>query len=228
MGETTVVLVDDHLSFAESLGAAIDSQKDLRCVGVASNLEQGLQVVKENAPDVVLMDVHLPDGDGIEGTGRVKQCSPNSRVVILTAHTDVEMMARAAAHGACGFLPKESPVAEILSAIRTAGEGGMMINHSTLKAVLARVESARPENREVVVPLTTREIQILSLMAEGLDPRAISRSLSISLHTARTHVKNVLSKLEVHSQLEAVVAAMRRGLIAAPQLLTDTRKSEIT
>lgn len=217
MAETTVVLVDDHVSFAESLGIAIDVQDDLRCVGVASTLGQAVRLVEKHVPDVVLMDVHLPDGDGIEGTGRIKELSPSSRVLILTAHADLEVMARAAARGACGFLPKESPVSEILSAIRTAGEGGMMIKHSTLKAVLERVEADRRAKSDQPSPsLSAREMQVLSLMAEGLDPRAISRRLQISLHTARTHVKNVMAKLGVHSQLEAVVTAMRSGLIERP------------
>lgn len=214
---TTVLIVDDHVSFAEALGTAIDLQDDLRCVGFAPNLGRALQLAAAQSPDVVLMDVRLPDGDGIDGTQRLKEKSPSSRVVVLTAHTDLELMARAAARGAAGFLPKESPVAEILRAIRTAGEGGMMIEHSTLSAVLERLEADHGSATAKTAPsLTTREAEVLALMGEGMDPRAISRQLGVSLHTARTHVKNVMSKLGVHSQLEAVVSAVRQGLVAPP------------
>lgn len=214
---TSVLVVDDHVSFAEALGTAIDLQDDLHCVGSASTLRDAMRLAEQHAPEVVLMDVRLPDGDGIEGTRRLKEHSPRSRVVILTAYTDLELMARAASGGAAGFLPKESPVGEILRAIRTAGEGGMLIEHSTLTSVLEHLESdRRPSDRNGSPALTAREVEVLTLMGQGLDPRAISNELVVSLHTARTHVKNIMAKLGVHSQLEAVVSAVRSGLIASP------------
>lgn len=216
VGQTTVLIVDDHTSFAQALGTAIDLQDDLLCVGTADTLANGVLKAQEKQPQVVLMDVNLPDGDGIEGTGLVKERCPTARVVVLTAHADLELMARAAARGASGFLAKESPVADILSAIRTAGDGGLLLEHSTLTAVLARIGVESRKNRPEDPGLTPREQQVLMLMGEGLDPRTISRQMGISVSTARTHVKNVLSKLGVHSQLEAVVTAVRRGLIPSP------------
>lgn len=213
---TRVLVVDDHRAFSEALAMAIDLQDDIECVGVASTVSEALELVVERAPDVVLMDVYLPDIDGIEGTGRVKALRPETRVLVLTAHTNAETMARAASAGASGFLPKESPIAEILRAIATASEGGMLVDHSTLAVVLERLrESERkpPEPGARFPEITQREREVLGLMGEGLDPQGIAKRLGMSIHTSRGHVKSILRKLEVHSQLEAVVTAVRQGLL---------------
>jgi DNA-binding NarL/FixJ family response regulator len=213
----TVLIVDDHLAFAESLSMAIGLQQDLEAVGAAATFAQALERIEETAPDVVIMDVRLPDADGIEGTRRIKELYPATRVLVLTAFADLDVMARAADAGACGFLPKESPVAEILRAIRTASDGGMLVDHSTLLAVLERVKGGvkEPPEHSPTVLLTGREREVLALMGTGRDPRAIAKDLGISIHTCRGHVKSILAKLGAHSQLEAVVVAARKGLIEA-------------
>lgn len=211
-----VLVVDDHRAFSEALGMALDTQDDLECVGVASTVGEALELVRERSPDVVLMDLHLPDFDGIEGTTRVKALSPEARVLVLTAHTDLQALSRAASAGASGFLPKETPVAEILRAVRTASEGGMLVEPSTLAAVLERVRESGRKSQErdaLLGRLTPREQEVLAFMGEGLDPRAIAKQLGISLHTCRGHVKGILAKLGARSQLQAVVTAARNGLL---------------
>lgn len=208
------LIVDDHRAFSEALATAVNVQEDIECVGVATTVAEALALAAERSPDVVLMDVRLPDADGIEGTLRLKAMRPEARVLVLTAHTDLTVMARAASAGAAGFLPKESPVAEILQAIRTANGGGMLVESSSLAMVLQRLgterEAALRGSRYSVTP---RELHVLALMGEGLDPRAIARRLGLSIHTVRGHVKSILQKLGVHSQLEAVVLAFREGLL---------------
>jgi len=212
-----VMVVDDHRSFAESLQMAIDMQADLACVGFATSLGEAVAMLDDCRPDVVLMDVNLPDGDGIEGTRVVKEQLPDARVVVLTAHTDPEVMAVAAANGACGFLPKERSLREILHAVRTAGDGGMLVEPSALASVLALLsdrDAAETEEPEPTTPrLTPREYEVLSLMADGRDPRAIASSLGLSIHTSRGYVKSILAKFGVHSQLEALVYALRNGIL---------------
>ena len=211
---TRVLIVDDHLAFSESLGIAIDLQPDIQDVGHAQTVDEALIVVKEASPDVVLLDLRLPGIDGIEGVGMIKSLRPESKVVILTAYADAEAMARAATAGACGFIQKERPIGEILQSIRTASEGGMMVDPSTLAAVLANVPGPRAEvPLSPGLQLTERQREVLALLAEGLDPRAIARTLGISINTSRGHVKSVISKLGAHSQLEAVVNAVRMGLL---------------
>ena len=214
----SVLVVDDHRSFGEAIGIAVDVQDDLTCLGVAATLSEGLRMVDQHRPDVVLMDVRLPDGDGIEGTRLVKERAPATDVLVLTAHTDLEVMTRAATVGASGFLPKETPVADVLHAIRTAASGAAMLVEATaLGAILQQIRDPQPPvptpDPGATLGLTQREREILGLLGEGMDPKTIARNLEISVHTCRGHVKSILAKLNVHSQLEAVVVAARQGLL---------------
>lgn len=217
---TRVLVVDDHKTVAEAISLAVDLQDDLESVGVAATVEEAADLVVKHDPDVVLMDLRLPDADGVEGTRRVKSLRPRARVLILTAHGDLEVMARAASAGASGFLPKTSSVAQILDAIRTAKVGGMLVEPSTLTGLVQHLRGSKEPKRAGVkaTQLTAREHDVLMLMGNGLDPRAIAKRLGIGLSTCRGHVQAVLSKLEVHSQLEAVVAAVRRGVIPPPEV----------
>jgi DNA-binding NarL/FixJ family response regulator len=213
---TRVLVVDDHRSFAGALVIAIDHQDDMHSVGTASSIAEALAGVEASTPDVVLMDIRLPDGDGIEATERVLELRPGTRVVILTGHTDVEVLARAASAGASGFLPKESSIAAVIGAIRAAQNGEMLVDGSTLAAILGRVAPAASATQRAATDaaaLTPRERDVLALMGQGLDPHAIAAGLGISLHTCRGYQKGIMGKLDAHSQLEAVVVASRMGLL---------------
>jgi DNA-binding NarL/FixJ family response regulator len=193
---------------------AVDLQLDLRFVGVASTAEEGLGLIAKERPDVAIIDVVLPDADGIEVTRRARELSPATRVVVLTARADIAVMARAAAAGAAGFVSKTRPVAEILAAIRAAGEGEISLDRSTLSALLVRLEAGDgPDGDLTKARLTPRELEVLGLLGEGLNVQEIASLLSLSVHTCRGSVKSILSKLEVHSQLEAVIKASRQGLL---------------
>jgi DNA-binding NarL/FixJ family response regulator len=209
-----IVVVDDHRAFAEALGLAVDLEADLSCVGLAATASEGLALIASQQPDVAIVDVLLPDLDGIELTRRVRQVSARTRVIVLTARTDVAVMARAASAGACGFVPKERPVAEILTKIRTAAAGDISLDRSTLASLVARrQERTRPGRSASGVRLTPRELEVLSLLAEGCTVLQIAKELRISVHTCRGLVRSILRKLGVHSQLEAVVKAARDGLL---------------
>jgi DNA-binding NarL/FixJ family response regulator len=211
---TSILVVDDHLAFSGAVGIAIDAQEDLVCSGTAGSVAEALGRIRRDPPDVILMDIVLPDGDGIDATARILAQSPETRVLILTGHTDVDVLARAASAGASGFLPKESPIGAVIRAIRAARDGQLLVDGSTLAAILGRVRRPAPADPVEDVPaLTRREQDVLRLMSEGLDPHAIARSLDISLHTCRGYQKSIMAKLDAHSQLETVVIATRRGLI---------------
>jgi DNA-binding NarL/FixJ family response regulator len=214
---TTVLVVDDHSALSESLAIAIDANADLHCVGTATTLAHAGPLVARLAPNVILLDVLLPDGDGIEAIPSLLAAAPAARVLILTGHTDVDLLARAAARGASGFLPKESPVAAIIGAIRAAVAGQMLVDGATLAAILGKLASAsrRPAPSAGETPeLTRREADVLRLMGAGSDPHAIAKALGISIHTCRGYQKSMMAKLGAHSQLEAVVIGTRKGLIA--------------
>jgi len=211
-----VLIIDDHAALSGALAIAIDASEGLHCIGTASSLDAGLPLVAQLAPDVLLLDVLLPDGDGIEAIPRFLQASSNTRVLVLTGRTDVDVLSRAAARGASGFLPKESPVGAILGAIRAAVAGQLLVDGATLAAILGRLAAAsrRPADDSVDVPsLTRREADVLGLMGGGHDPHAIARLLGISIHTCRGYQKSLMAKLGAHSQLEAVVIGTRLGLI---------------
>jgi len=214
---TRVLVVDDHRAFADALMIAIDYQGDLVGVGTAVSIAEAVQGAADALPDVLLLDIHLPDGDGIDAIARLRHAAPDARILILTGHTDVDVLARAAAAGAAGFLPKESSIGSVLAAIRAARGGEMLVEGAMLAAILGRVASAASAAQRASVEstlLTPREHDVLALMGKGLDPHAIAARLGISLHTCRGYQKGIMAKLDAHSQLEAVVIATRRGLLA--------------
>ncbi len=213
----SVLVVDDHQTFADLLAIALNADPSLRYVGHARTAECAFRLAAELCPDVVLMDVQLPDLDGITATEQLLARHPELRVVILTAHTEPNLVARAAAAGAHGFLPKDGALRDVLQALHTAHRGGMVVSTGLLTGILAPT----PPPRSAALPtalLTSREHEVLRLIGRGLDVRAVARDLNISPHTCRSYIKNILSKLNSHSQLEAVITAIRCGLISPHEL----------
>ena len=205
-----VLVVDDHSTFAELLTGAIDREPDLVSVGHATTGAGGVAMFAQLRPDVVLMDVQLPDIDGFVATAQIMAMSPGTRVIMLTAHVSAAVVANAGNSGACGFLAKDGHFADMLNTIRTATPGSLAVDSALLARVLAQPQPAR---RAVTHPLSPRELSVLVRMADGRDVTRIAHEMDISSHTCRGHVKSVLSKLGAHSQLEAVVVAVRIGLI---------------
>lgn len=203
-----VMVVDDHRTFAELLARALDAEDDIVCVGHASNADEAIRLVGELHPDVVLMDLELPGRDGISVTAQLTAEYPDLKVLILTAHAGTGALTRAGAAGACGFLAKDGSLDEVLDALRTAHCGSLV-----LTSHLAAGFAEKPSSQGPDIGLTPRELEVLRLLGQGRDPRGIARELGVSLHTCRGYVKCVLAKLDVHSQLEAVVVASRSGLI---------------
>ena len=207
---TRVLVVDDHRTFAELLSRALDAESDLQCVGHAQNAREAFNAVARLRPDVVLMDLRLPDGDGISTAAELTGDYPHLKVLILTAHASVADIQRAAAAGASGLLAKDGSLKEVLDGLRTARAGSLILPDR----LLARLSSLDERDRTMRQwHLTARELEVLTLLGLGHDPRRIAKELGVSLHTCRGYVKAVLAKLGVHSQLEAVVLATRTGRI---------------
>jgi DNA-binding NarL/FixJ family response regulator len=212
-----VLVVDDHRVVAESLSAVIAHEDDLVAAGSAYSVHELEDLLADACADVVLMDVMLPDGSGVDATTLVKERCPDASVLVMTAYPSIDLLAQAAAAGADGFLPKDADLVDMLGAIRAvASHGGMLITRGALSELLAHVQSARPEPEPLGngVSITSRERQVLDLLGEGLDPKSIARHLGISVHTSRGYVRSLLQKLGAHSQLEAVVIAARKGILA--------------
>jgi DNA-binding NarL/FixJ family response regulator len=206
-------MVDDHKTLADLLGYALGAQPGFEFVGHADSVQSGLSLVARVQPDVVLVDLNLPDGNGIWLTRELVSRHPHLRVVILTAETDPALVSRAAGAGANGFVTKTGGLDEVLNALRGSRKGTMYVD--------ARLIAALGRSRHTATPaapsLTAREVDVLHELAAGRDINTAARRLGISPHTARGYVKSVLVKLDCHSQLEAVVTAARLGLLRLDQ-----------
>ncbi|WP_374970017.1 response regulator [Terrabacter sp. BE26] len=204
-----VLVVDDHRTVADALSLAVSAQSDMVSVGTAGGVADALAAIDRERPDAIVMDVHLHDGDGIDLTRRVTDAHPHVRVVVLTAHVTHALLGRAAEAGASALLPKGDPLAELIQSVREASRGSFAVHPVLLRALVGSGSSSRDTSQL----LTSREQQVLALLAQGKDPTAIARTLGISVLTCRGYIKNVLVKLDAHSQLEAVMIALRRRLI---------------
>ena len=208
-----VLVVDDHCTFAELVVVALAHEDDLDCVGAAHDADRARRMAQELSPDVILMDVNLGDQDGLDLTAELVAAHPGLRVVVLTAHADGDAMRRAAAAGACALLPKDGSLPDLLNGLRSARPGGFVVHPTLLRTLVTEERTAAAAGPAPV--LTPRELLVLQLLAEGRDTRSIAHQLKISVNTCRGYVKNVLMKLDAHSQLEAVVIAGRHGLVDA-------------
>jgi len=209
-----VLIVDDHQTFAELLAMGLDSQPGISCVGHVQRADRAAAAVAQLRPHVVLLDVHLGDDDGLVLAEELHTLHPELRIVALTASLDPVNIARAAAAGACAYLPKAGALEEVINAVRTARVGRLLLQPDMVLDLLALERRTAERPTPVRDPLLTpRERQVLELLAEGLDVNAIGRRLGIRTSTCRGYVQNVLGKLNAHTQLEAVVLARARGLL---------------
>lgn len=210
---TRLLIVDDHDMFADSLRMALSAQPDFEVVGTASTLAQAKNLVATTSPDVVLLDHHLPDGLGVDSITDLRGIRPEANIVVLTAAAEDSMLVAATEAGCAGFILKTSPLDELVSAVRTAAAGEIMVSSDLLSRLLNRLHH---QYEQPASDLTTRELEILELIAEGLTNSAIATRLFISVNTVRNHVQSVLAKLGAHSKLEALSVAIRDGIIDPP------------
>lgn len=211
--ETTVLVVDDHVSFAELLAAALDNVPGMTCVGTASSAAEGIGRAAELRPTIVVMDIQMPRQDGLAATRRIREVAPDSVIAVVTAHSDPEWISRAAKAGASAFIPKDGSLKEMIDILRRIGPGQMLVASSTFKGPPTR--SAVPPTQDVPA-LTQREFDVLRYLGTGLPAKGIADVLGITLHTCRGYLKSLHNKLGVRSQLEAVIKAQNLGLIGAP------------
>ena len=218
-GTVSLLICDDHKVLTDALSVVVGVDSSLTLVAPPVHTpEEGVVLASEQLPDVVLMDIMFKGSEmtGIEATRRIKERSPSTKVIVMTAHDEDRLMVEAVEAGASGFLSKDLPADEILSAAKAAADGEVLIDPATLTRLLAQVAREREEQRDAMAllgDLTERERQILQLLAEGKRNDDIAAELFISPQTVQTHVRNILGKLRVHSKLEAVAFAVKHGAI---------------
>lgn len=219
-----VLIVDDERTFGEALQLALRHERDLAVVDVATDGEGAIEAVRRHRPDVVLMDVAMPGMSGIEATRRIKELDPDARVLILSGHEDPLLLARAVQAGAVGLLRKTEAVAAVAEAVRRAYRGEPIHDEDEVETALRRLRHRRSADADAAARLqrlTPRERQVLERMATGASSEEIARALGMSPHTLRTHIQNILLKLGVHSKMEALVLAIRHGLVTTVDLTED-------
>ena len=215
-----VMIADDHAFFRRGLEVVLQGEAGLELVGEASDGQEAVQLASEVAPDVVLMDIRMPKITGIEAARQMKEVAPSAKIVILTISDEEEDLFEAIRAGASGYLLKDIPLDELADSVRAVHGGQSLINPSmagkllTEFATLARRDNEEEPAKHAPAPkLTDREMEVLRLVARGLNNRDIAKELFISENTVKNHVRNILEKLQIHSRMEAVMIAVREKLI---------------
>jgi RNA polymerase sigma factor (sigma-70 family) len=215
----SLLICDDHKVLTDALATVVGLDEGLALVAPPVHTpDEAIAIAEEHLPDVVLMDIVFKGGGmtGIEATRKIKEGSPSTKVVIMTAHDEDRLLVEAVEAGASGFLSKDEAAEEFLAAAKAAADGEVLIDPATLTRLLAQVAREREQQRDamaLLTDLTEREREILELLASGMRNDEIAQKLYISPQTVQTHVRNILGKLRVHSKLEAVAFAVKHGAI---------------
>lgn len=204
-----VLLVEDHEMVARGLESALNAEDDIEVVGHAASADEGVTRFDVLAPDVVVMDFRLPDSSGTDATRRILERHPEAVVLLLTGFDDSGVVAAALDAGCSGFVTKDASIENLTGAIRAVARGAAVFPADQLARAL------RPAAREphVGADLTGREREVLTMLAGGASTEEIAHQLFLSLHTVRNHVRNILTKLQARTKLEAVINAARAGLV---------------
>jgi DNA-binding NarL/FixJ family response regulator len=209
---TKVLVVEDHAALGEALTFAFSFESDIEVVGLAPTVAAAIEMVAASRPDVVLMDVRLPDGNGIDATRQVLELHPSAAVVVLTAHADPLFALRAAEAGAAGFVPKDVRIAKIVAAVRAVRAGEVAVDPTVLRSLLA--QAAADADTDGGAPmLRPEQLTALELLAQGAGSDGIAAKLGADTAEATAAVGGALAGLGARSPLEALVLAARRGLL---------------
>lgn len=208
-----ILIVDDHLLFAEAIQVALEDF-GMNVVGVVSTGEQAVAFVERSMPDVILMDIVLPDQSGLVAGSTILERWPDARILALTALSDRQAVDKALRTGFRGYLTKDTPISHFVNSVRSVMDGHLVLPHRL--APIVRRSANDDDVTLLIAQLTVREREVLALLVQGADGLAIASRLGISRNTVRTHVQSILTKLQVHSRLEAATFAVRHRVVDVP------------
>jgi two-component system NarL family response regulator len=213
-----VAVVDDQELFRRGLTMLLGVEEDIEVVGEAGDGVAATELAASAVPDVILMDVRMPKRSGIEACVAIKEVAPTARIIMLTVSDEEADLYDAVKNGASGYLLKDSSIDEVAQAIRVVADGQSLISPSmAIKLLDEFKQMSRSDRQQVPSPrLTDRELEVLKLVAQGLNNREIAKRLFISENTVKNHVRNILEKLQLHSRMEAVMYAVREKLLDIP------------
>ena len=211
-------MVDDQELFRRGLTMLLGVEDDIDVVGEAGDGIAATELAATAVPDVILMDVRMPKRSGIEACVAIKEAAPTARIIMLTVSDEEADLYDAVKNGASGYLLKDSSIDEVAQAIRVVADGQSLISPSmAIKLLDEFKQMSRSDRQQVPTPrLTERELEVLKLVAQGLNNREIAKRLFISENTVKNHVRNILEKLQLHSRMEAVMYAVREKLLDIP------------
>lgn len=210
---TRILIADDHAIVRAGLRALLHAETDLELIGEASGGYEAIDLVEKNAPDVLVLDLSMPDLDGISVTRNLKPRFPDLRILILTLHEDEALLKEAIRAGASGYILKRAAEAELVSAIQTVLRGDLFVDPSMLRSLIGEARPAPASPAKQAEDLTPREIDVLKLIVEGYTNRQIGEKLVISVRTVEGHRANIADKLGVHSRVDLVRYAREHGLL---------------
>ncbi|QQE74122.1 response regulator transcription factor [Brevibacillus composti] len=227
--EISIVIVDDHQLFREGVKRILEMEKDFRVVGEGADGDEAFRLAEDHKPDVVLMDINMPNVSGVSAAEQVISVSPSTRVIMLSIHDDEGYVYRTLRSGASGYLLKEMGTNDLVEAVRVVASGGAYIHPKVTGKLIdefrrlseqegtgdrgGSLDDSDPVDPKVIESLTRREREVLQLMAEGKSNRAIGEFLFISEKTVKNHVSSILQKLSVQDRTQAVVISIKNGWV---------------
>lgn len=210
-----LLVVDDHDLFRAGLSSLLGAQPEIEVIAQASGGRMGVRLADELAPDVVLMDLRMPDLGGPETTRVILAHNPTVRIVVLTVMSEEVDVAAAVEAGACGFLAKDTPIRDVVAAVHAASQGASWLSPRAAEIILGRArrtQTVEEPTRRASDHLSARELDVLRLIAQGMENAEIAETLNISPRTVKNHVSSILAKLGMPSRVQAAVYAVRQGL----------------
>jgi NarL family two-component system response regulator LiaR len=209
----TVLLVDDHAVVRQGVRFFLESQEEFTIVGEAESGETAVKLAAEQIPDVVLMDLVMPEMDGVEATRQVKKISPRSQIVVLTSYHDDEYIFPALQAGAISYILKDTRMEELAEAVTRAAHNEVTLHPRVAARIIQELHGVKRDDVNPFTELTNREMEVLKLIADGLNNQSIAKQLTITEHTVKGHVSNILSKLQLADRTQAAVFAWKRGVV---------------
>jgi NarL family two-component system response regulator LiaR len=226
--KTRILLADDHPLLREALSQVFSSEKDMEIVGEANNGEEAVNMTSRLKPDILVMDIMMPKFDGLEASRQIKKVAPNTAILILTAYDDDNYVLGLLEAGAAGYLMKSARGQDLVEAVRAIRAGESVLHPAIIEKLLkqAMIKPTGPMDRKMKELLSDREMEMLKLLATGMSNKEIADKLYLSLRTVKAHMSNIFTKMSVASRSEALVEALRKGLITLDDIKQSNASQE--